>query len=102
METLKAIITKNNINLDSSSSNSSSHGHALFSSSFSFTATSTSSCCEWLIDSRSSHHMAKTKAIFLLLTIATPKKYVLVMIDLCSTTNVFQQRMNTLSNHSHN
>jgi hypothetical protein len=47
-----------------SSSNSSSHGHALFALSFSFNATSTASCNEWLIDCRTSYHMAKDKAIF--------------------------------------
>jgi hypothetical protein len=36
----------------------------LFASSFSFNAISTSSSDEWLIDSGTSYHMAKDKAIF--------------------------------------
>jgi hypothetical protein len=82
MEALEATMKKHNINLDSSSSNSSSHGHALSASGFSFNATSTSSSDEWLIDSGASYHMAKDKAIFLLLMNVTPNKYLLVMIDL--------------------
>lgn len=64
LKALKAIIKKNDINLDSSLSNSSSHGHALFSSNFYFNAKSTSSYNKYLIDYGTYFHMAKDKIIF--------------------------------------
>jgi hypothetical protein len=73
MEALEAEMNKHNINIDSTSS-SSSHGHAHFASGFSFNATSTSSSDEWLIDSRSSYHMAKDKDIFSTLNECNTKK----------------------------
>jgi hypothetical protein len=65
-----------NISIDSSSS-SSSHGHALYASGFSFNTPSTttsSSSDEWLIDSRTSYHMDKDKAIFSALNECNTKK----------------------------
>ena len=66
MKTLKAVMKKHTINIDSTSS--SSHGHALSTSGFSFntnsTSTSTSTSDEWIIDSGASYHMAKDRAIF--------------------------------------
>jgi uncharacterized Rmd1/YagE family protein len=82
MPSLEATINKNNINIDSTSSSSSSHGHSLFSFGFSFNATSTSSYDECLIDSGESYHMVKDKDIFYTLMNVTPRKYLLVMIDL--------------------
>jgi hypothetical protein len=61
MESLDAMMKKHNISIDSSSL-----VHALSSSSFSFNETYTSSSDEWLIDSISSYHVAKDKAIFFL------------------------------------
>jgi len=66
----------------SSSSNNHFHGHTLYSSSFSFNAISNSSSYEWLIDPRTSYHIAKDEAIFLLEIIITPIIYLLVMTDL--------------------
>jgi hypothetical protein len=74
METLKATMKKQNINIDSTSSFSSSHGHALSSSGFSFNTTSSSSSDEWLIDSGAFDHMAKDKDIFYALNECNTKK----------------------------
>jgi hypothetical protein len=70
MTTLEATMKKHNINIDSSSS----HGHALSASSFFFNTTSTSFFDEWLIDSRTSYHMAKNKDIFYALNECNTKK----------------------------
>jgi hypothetical protein len=79
MAALEAAMKKHNINIDSYSS---SHGHALSASSFSFNtpSTTTSSSDEWLIDSGASYHMSKEHLIICLRI--TPRKYLLVMIDL--------------------
>ena len=83
MEALEESMKKHNFDIDSSSSSiSSSHGHALSASIFSFDATSTSSSNEWHIDYGTSCCMVKDKAIFLLSMNVTPRKYLLVMIDL--------------------
>jgi hypothetical protein len=75
MAVLEATTKKHNINIDSTSS-SSSHGHALSSSSFSFNTNSTSTYTfdEWLIDSGSSYHMDKDRAIFSTLNECKTKK----------------------------
>jgi hypothetical protein len=74
MEALEEVMKTHNINLDSSSSTSSSHGHALSAFGFSFNATPTSFSDKWLIDSRTSNHMAKDKAIFSTLNECNTKK----------------------------
>jgi hypothetical protein len=74
MEALEASMKKHNMSIDSSSSNSSSHRHARSASGLSFNATSTSSSYEWLIDSRSSYHMAKDKSILSYLNESNTKK----------------------------
>ena len=81
MEALEATMKRHNVNVDSYS-NSSSHGHEHFYSDFSFDALSTSSSNEWLIDSTTSYHMAKDKAIFSLLMNVRPNTYLLVIIYL--------------------
>jgi hypothetical protein len=73
MASLEAVMKKHNININSTSY-SSSHGHALSTSGFSFNTTSTSSSDEWLIDSRTSYHMAKDKDIFSTLNECNTKK----------------------------
>jgi hypothetical protein len=73
MEALEEAMKKHNISIDSTSS-SSSHGHALSAFGFSFNTNSTSSSNEWLIDSGSSYHMAKDKAIFSSLNECKTKK----------------------------
>jgi hypothetical protein len=78
METLQAKMKNHNTSIDSFSS----HGLALSTFGFSFNATSTSSSDDRLIDSRASYHMAKDKSIFSLLMNVTPRKYLLVMINL--------------------
>jgi hypothetical protein len=72
MTTLEETMKNHNISIDSTYS-SSSHGHAFYASSFLFNTTSTSSD-EWLIDSRSSYHMAKDKDIFSSLSECNTKK----------------------------
>jgi hypothetical protein len=59
MEALEVAMKKHNINIHFSS-----HGHAHLAYGFSLNVTSTSSFDEWLVDSRSSYHMDKDKAIF--------------------------------------
>jgi hypothetical protein len=73
MAALEAAMNKHNIDIDSTSS-SSSHGHVLSTHGFSFNATSTSSSNEWLIDSGTSYHMAKDKAIYSTLNECNTKK----------------------------
>jgi hypothetical protein len=68
LEALEVEMKKHIINIDSSSSsNSYYHGHAPSSLSSFFNATSTTYFNDQLIDSEASYHMAKDKAIFLLL-----------------------------------
>jgi hypothetical protein len=73
MASLKAVMKKHNISIDSTSS---SHGHGLSTSGFSFNSnsTTTSSFDVWLIDSGASYHMAKDKAIFSSLNECNTKK----------------------------
>jgi hypothetical protein len=71
MVVLEEAMKKHNICIDYTSS---SHGYALSASGFSFNATSTSSSDEWLIDSRTSYHMAKDKAMFSSLNECNTKK----------------------------
>jgi hypothetical protein len=73
MADLEAAMKKHNISINSTSS---SHRHALFACGFSFNSnsTTTSSSDEWLIDSGSSYHMAKDKAIFSALNECNTKK----------------------------
>ena len=81
MAALEAAMKKHHISLDSSSE-STPHGHALCASGYSYTASSSSTSNEWHIDSRASYHMAKDQAIFSTMMNVTPRKYLLVMIDL--------------------
>jgi hypothetical protein len=74
MEALEAMMKKHNVSIDYSFSNSSSHGHALSSFGFSLNETYTCSSNEWLIDSGTSYHMAKDKAIFYALNECNTKK----------------------------
>jgi hypothetical protein len=80
MADLEASMRKQNINIDPTTSSS---GHALFVVGFSFDTTSNSSSDEWIIDSRAYYHMSKDKDIFSALNECnSPRKYLLVMIDL--------------------
>jgi hypothetical protein len=72
MEALEAMMKKHNIDIDSSYF--SSHGHTLSASGFSFNATSTASSDEWFIDSTTSYHMDKDKAIFSTINESSTKK----------------------------
>ena len=63
MAALEAEMKKHHINLDSSSKYN-SHGHALCAYGYSYTASSSSTSMEWFIDSGTSYHMDKDKAIF--------------------------------------
>ena len=63
MAALEVAMKKHHIILDSSSE-STSHGHALCASGYSYIASSSTTSIEWLIESRTSYHMAKDKAIF--------------------------------------
>ena len=81
MTSLEATMKKHNISIDSTSY-SSSHGHALSSSGFSFNTNFASSSYEWLIDSGEYYHLDKDKDIYSAQMNVTPRKYLLVMIDL--------------------
>ena len=81
MIALEATMKKHHIILDSSLE-SNSHGHALCASGYSYTASSSSTSIVWLIDSGAFIIWIRIKPSFILCMNVTPKKYLLVMIDL--------------------